>query len=273
MFTTRRNRNMFEAALASLGVIYHLAVYNLRKEHRNALFGLIVTILQSCVFIMGFLGFYLVFGVRHSPIRGDFILYIMSGVFLFMIHTRTAAAVSAAGNALDTMAKHAPMNTAVTISAAMLAALYQHVIAVLVLLWFYHTLINPISIEDPVAALGLLMLAWFYGGCIGLVFLAIKSWWPQGGKILTTLYQRLSMVFSGKMFVANALPFFLLHMFSWNPLFHIIDQMRGFVFINYVPHNTNLSYPIYVTLAILMIGLMGEFATRNSISVSWSAGR
>jgi ABC-type polysaccharide/polyol phosphate export permease len=39
-------------------------------------------------------------------------------------------------------------------------------------------------------------------------------------------------------------------LFIWNPLFHIIDQARGFVFINYNPHYTSISYPIYVSLAL-----------------------
>ena len=83
----------------------------------------------------------------------------------------------------------------------------------------------------------------------------------------------MTMVFSGKMFVANLMPTFMLHMFSWNPLFHIIDQTRGFAFINYSPRNSSLTYPVYAMLALLMIGLMAEFVTRKAVSLSWSAGR
>ncbi|WP_041527409.1 ABC transporter permease [Paracoccus aminophilus] len=273
MFTSRRSRNILEATFTTLALIYHLAVYNLRKDHRNAVIGLLVTILQSSIFIIGFMAMYLIFGVKKSPLRGDFILYIMSGVFVFMINSRTAGAVSSAGSSLDTMVKHAPMNTAVTISGAMLSSLYQQTVSILVILWAYHTLVTPITIERPVAAYGMVLLSWLCGGAVGLIFLSIRSWSAQTGKIVTTLYQRMNMIFSGKMFVANAMPAMLLPMFTWNPLFHIIDQTRGFVFINYTPHNTNLSYPIYVTLAVFMIGLMAEFVTRRSVSVSWSAGR
>ncbi|MGB7261148.1 MAG: ABC transporter permease, partial [Albidovulum sp.] len=55
--------------------------------------------------------------------------------------------------------------------------------------------------------------------------------------------------------------------------FHILDQARGFVFINYNPQKTSLEYPIYVTLALMMLGLMGEFYTRKHASLSWTAGR
>ena len=65
----------------------------------------------------------------------------------------------------------------------------------------------------------------------------------------------------------------VLRMFDWNPLFHCIDQARGEMFLNYTPHHTSLTYPLYVSLACLMIGLMGEFVTRNNVSLSWSAGR
>ena len=81
------------------------------------------------------------------------------------------------------------------------------------------------------------------------------------------------MIASGKMFVANMMPGFLLRAFDWNPLFHLIDQTRGFVFINYTPHNSNLSYPFYLTVTLLMIGLMAEFVTRNMMSLSYMAGR
>jgi len=81
------------------------------------------------------------------------------------------------------------------------------------------------------------------------------------------------MIASGKMFVANQLPRKMIDWFDWNPLFHIIDQTRGFVFINYFPHHSSVTYPLYVSLAVLMIGLMAEFYTRQNASLSWDARR
>ena len=75
------------------------------------------------------------------------------------------------------------------------------------------------------------------------------------------------------MFVANALPPAMLAMFDWNPLFHAIDQARGFTFINYVPRNSSITYAVVVGLILVMIGLMLEFKTRKTASMSWAAGR
>ena len=75
------------------------------------------------------------------------------------------------------------------------------------------------------------------------------------------------------MFLANSLPAKLRGYFSWNPLYHTIDQARGFVFVNYSPHYTSLMYPIYVTIACVMIGLIAEYYTGRHVSLSWGAGR
>jgi ABC-type polysaccharide/polyol phosphate export permease len=81
------------------------------------------------------------------------------------------------------------------------------------------------------------------------------------------------MIASGKMFVANTLPSSMLALFDWNPLFHTIDQARGFVFINYNPHFTSATYPVYVGLGLIVLGMMGEFFTSRNASVSWNAAR
>jgi len=75
------------------------------------------------------------------------------------------------------------------------------------------------------------------------------------------------------MFVANTMPGYMLAMFDWNPLFHIIDQSRGFAFINYNPRNSNWEYALTVGLILIMLGLMGEFYTRRHASLSWDARR
>jgi len=81
------------------------------------------------------------------------------------------------------------------------------------------------------------------------------------------------MIASGKMFVANTLPGYMRDMFDWNPLFHIIDQSRGFVFLNYEPRYSSVMYAIYMGIIFLVIGLLGEFYTRRAASLSWGARR
>ena len=119
----------------------------------------------------------------------------------------------------------------------------------------------------------MVLLSWFTGCAVGMVLLAMKPWSPGIVGVISMVYQRANMIASGKMFLANSLPGFMLPIFNWNPLFHTIDQSRGFVFINYNPHFSNWQYAVWVGLALTMIGMMGEFYTRRHVSLSWSAKR
>ncbi len=273
MFQAPVRKNGISSAASLVELIYHGTVRQLRKTHGNAVIGLVMNIVQSMIFVLGFYVMFIVLGIRAAALRGDFMLYIMSGVFLFMTHTKAMQAVASSEGPASAMMQHSPMNTVIAIVSAALASLYIQVLSVIVILFAYYTLSTPFVIYDPVAALGILLLAWITGVAVGLVFLAAKPWAPEFIGVALTVYARANMIASGKMFVANTLPPTMLAMFDWNPLFHCIDQMRGAMFINYSPHNSSLAYPIYVSLALVMIGLMGEFYTRKNASASWYARR
>lgn len=271
MFKQRQNRNMLQAAFTTMALIYHQTVYNLRTEYRNAALGLVLTMAQSVIFVAMFLVLYLLVGIKSSPIRGDFLLYIMSGIFLFMLHVQAVSAIAASHSISSGIIKHEPLNAAVLITGAALAVLYRQTLSCFVILTTYHLAFQEITIYDPLGAGALFLLSWFSGCAVGLIFLGIRPWSPQACKVLTMLYQRVNMFASGKFFVANSLPGFMFPWFAWNPLFHLIDHERGYLFINYSPHRTSLLYPLWFAIAALMIGLLINFTTRKYESISWSA--
>ncbi|MEQ9692849.1 ABC transporter permease [Shimia sp. SDUM112013] len=273
MFQRAVPKNSLTGAFNIAELIYHSIVRSVRKAHGNAVISLLLNMLQVFMFTMVFYVMFSVLGLRGSALRGDFLLYVMSGIFLFITHTKTVASVSGAEGFSSPMMKHAPMNTAISIASAALSTLYIQVISLFTILFIYHAAITPIEIYDPIGAFAMLLLAWFTGAGVGLVFLALRPWFPTFSGIASTIYQRANMIASGKMFVANSMPGFMLAMFDWNPLFHCIDQARGFIFINYFPRNSSIDYPFYVGLALVMIGLMGEFYTRRQASISWGARR
>ncbi|MDJ1009552.1 MAG: ABC transporter permease [Paracoccaceae bacterium] len=264
---------MLGSAFALGELIYHNTVRSLRKTHSNAFVGLLMSMLQSVIMVIAFVVLFSVLGLRGTAIRGDFLLYIMSGIFLFMTHVKAMGAIVSSEGPASGMMKHLPMTTAVAIASAALGALYNQVLGMLVILYVYHVAFAPVVIDDPVGAFLMFLLAWISGVGVGLVFLAIKPWAPSVAQIGSQIYSRANMIASGKMFVANMLPPSMLMMFDWNPLFHAIDQTRGFVFVNYFPHNSSIMYPVYVTIGLIMVGLMGEFYTRKHASLSWGARR
>ena len=272
MFRATTTRSTLSIAFGMIELIYHSVVREIRKSHRSAVLGLILIALQGALMTLMFFMIFQVFGLRTAKIRGDFLLYLMSGVSLYMTHNRTVSAVMGAPSATSSMLQHAPLNSFITISAAAIASLYQQVLSLGMILFCYHALVTPITIDKPIGALGALLMAWFSGVAVGIIFLAVRPWAPRLVPILRMVYLRANMITSGKMFVANTLPGSLLAVFSWNPLFHSVDQARGYIFINYTPHFTSMTYPLYLSLTLLVIGLMLEFFTRQRASASWGAG-
>jgi len=271
--SSRKPQSSLGTAIAMAELIYHSIVRSVRKTHNNAFMAIALNMVQVVIFVVAFYIMFSVLGLRGSAIRGDFLLYIMTGIFLYITHSKTLSAVVGSEGPASPIMLHAPMNTIISICSAALGSLYIQVLSLLMILFIYHVAFTPIQIEQPFAAFGMLMLAWFTGAALGLVLLALKPWFPTFVSVFAQIYQRANMIASGKMFVANALPGFMLAMFDWNPLFHAIDQARGFTFINYYPRNTSWEYGFWVGVVLIMIGLMGEFYTRRHASLSWDARR
>ncbi|MBL9063098.1 ABC transporter permease [Tabrizicola sp.] len=266
-------RSWIGLGFETLELIYHVSVRNLRRSHNNAMLGLVMSIVQSLIMLLVMFFMMQLFGMRRIAVRGDFMLYVMSGVFMYMTHIKTIRAVSGADGPTSAMMMHAPMNPIISIMGAALAALYQQTLSAAAILFVYHAAWSPITIDEPVGLLGMHLLSWFSGIGIGMVFLSAKPWQPELIGIVVSLYTRANVIASGKMVLANNLAPNRRAWFDWNPLFHTIDQTRGFVFLNYTPRYTSYEYAICYALVCILIGLMAEFFTRQHASVSWGKGR
>ncbi len=273
MFRVQTTRNGWTITWALLELIFHAAVRHIRKSHGNALIGLLMAILQSVIMVAVMVFTMDLLGMRRVAVRGDFVLYMMTGVFNFATYSQTLGAVAKSDGPTSAMMKHSPMNPIVAIGSAALGTLYLQVLSAGSILFFYHTLWTPITIHEPQYVFGTFMLSWFSGIATGMIFKAATPWQPELVGTLTSLYSRANMIFSGKMMLANSTPGYILVMYTWNPLFHTIDQTRGFMFENYHPHYSSITYPIYVSLALMMAGLMGENYSNRHISLSWNAKR
>lgn len=272
-FRQDTRRTTFGIILNLCELTYHSTVRKVREAHGNALMALFLNIMQALLFVLAFYFMFTVMGTRGMAIRGDFMVYLLTGIFLYLTHIKALSSILGAEGPASAMMQHAPMNTLVAIASSALASLYIQTLSLLVILFGLHTIYSPIEMYDWAGVGMMYLVSWASGCSIGLVLLALKPWIPDAISIIQTVYNRANMIASGKMFTANSLPAFMLPWFDWNPLFHLIDQSRGFAFNNYFPHYTNWQYPIYFTLVFILLGLMGDFYTRKRASASWMAHR
>ena len=272
-FHAEVRRTRTRTALGMLELVFHGAVHNVRKTHTSAVIGLLLNLVQMVIMIAFFYMMMTFAGMRGVSIRGDFILFLMSGIFMFMTHVKTMQAVLRADGPTSALMKHAPMNTLIAVAAAALGTLYLQIFSAGIVLYVYHAVMVPLTFDQPVEMMGTLLLAWGTGLAIGMMFRAAMPWQPRFFGTVASVYARVNMIASGKMFVANAMPTAVLAFFDWNPLFHVIDQGRGYIFLNYAPRYSSLEYPIYVMLVCMTIGLIGEYYTSKRVSLSWSMGK
>ena len=271
MFRVETKKTGGSAALGIAELIYHSTVRAARGGYANAMFGLVMNVVQSAFFILTLYVTMTLLGMRSAVLRGDFVVFLISGIMSYMTYNKTMKSVFGAEGPTSPMMLHAPMTTAVAIASAALSALYLQILSTGVILFVYHVAFVPVEIKDPAFAFSMILAAWLFGIGTGMVLLAIKPWAPKFAPLMVMIVSRVNVFASGKMMVGNALSFTLLRFFDWNPLFHIIDQMRGAIFINYIPRNSSLSYAMWASIALIALGLMGEFFTRKHASRSWSA--
>jgi ABC-type polysaccharide/polyol phosphate export permease len=186
-------------------LISYSAIRDIRKNHRNALMGLILNIFQTVLMVASFYVMLALLGMRGAAVRGDYLLYIMSGIFLYMAHTKVMSAVVASVGPASAMMQNAPMTTAISICAAALSSLYLQFLSIVVVFFIYHVAHKPVVIDDPISAMVMLMVAWLSGVAVGTIFLAIKPWAPKVTRIGSSVYGRVNMIASGKMFLADTL--------------------------------------------------------------------
>ena len=147
--STRKPRGGLSVALSMADIIYHSTVRSVRKKHSNAFVALGVNMLQVVIFVGVFFVMFSILGLRGAAIRGDFLIYIMSGIFLFMTHTKTLQAVVASEGPANPMMQHAPMNTIISICAAAFGALYIQLLSLFMILFGYHVAVTPLEIDKP----------------------------------------------------------------------------------------------------------------------------
>ena len=110
--------------------------------------------MQTVIFIMTFYFMFQLMGARSSPFKGNYMLYIISGIAMFMVHNTTVQAVAGAEGPTSGMMQHAPMHTILRHAWQRCKALYQQTITTRKICSIYHLTVNPLEIFNPIGLAG-----------------------------------------------------------------------------------------------------------------------
>lgn len=250
-----------------LDITYHSIVRNIRSQSGNAALGILVAMSQILALFAVFYVMSLVFN-RGGGLRGDFFIYMLSGIFLFFLHNGAIGATISASNVTSATLRHKPMSTLLNIISSNLSVLYIYFLAAGIITFFVFMFRDGVAIEKPILWMSMGVLAWATGIGVGFLLNILRPYFPRFSAILSRVYMRFNMISSGKFFVGNLIPAPMLVIFTWNPLFHCIDQARGFAFVNYFPRNSTIEYPLKFLVISLVIGLLADFWHRRTVSTS-----
>lgn len=267
-FHPARKAGIFDFVELLVG-IHEAAAREIRKVHARTGVGIAINLGQNVIMIGVMYCAAWVMGFGASLIRGDYLIYVITGIFLYMVHVKTMAAVSAAEGPLSPGLRNVPINQTVSAIGAAIASLWMQAISVAIIMFLYDALWLPLVFQDLAGMSVMILLSWISGIGLGLLLTALRPWNPDLSGLLSQLYMRVSMILSGSMFVANAMPEMFLPWFMWNPLFHMVDQARGAAFINYNPWFTSATYAAGMAFAMLVVGALAEYNTRVRASASW----
>ena len=96
MFRHRVHQSALSGALTTLELIFHAAVRSIRAKHNNAFVAIFLNMLQVIMLVVIFYVMFTILGLRRMAVRGDFLLYVMSGIFMYQSHVKACGAVAGA---------------------------------------------------------------------------------------------------------------------------------------------------------------------------------
>ena len=147
MFAPNRARTRLNGFFEITGLIFEGTAREIRKNSRNPILAILSEVMRVLVFVAVFYVMFAVLGNRTAPLRGDFVIFLVSGIFLFFAHTRAVSAVLGAEGPTSAMMQHAPMNSIISIGSSALSVLYSQAMAAGIILLGYHVFTGNVVID------------------------------------------------------------------------------------------------------------------------------
>ncbi|MEY8801968.1 ABC transporter permease [Leisingera sp. XS_AS12] len=255
-------------AVSAAGRLHNATAAEVARGHDHLLLSIAANVAQTLILVGVFYLFSILTGFGTAMVRGDLLIYLITGVCMFNLHIRAMGAVLSGGRiGAQNDAAHPGL------AASALACLYVQAYSIAIVAGAYHVFIKSFSIDDAAGLAIAFILCWLSGVGAGLIFLSAKGVFPRLSALAAQAYSRFNMIGSGQMFVANMLPAHVLVYFKWNPLFHLIDQARGFAFLNYSPWFSNMWYPAAATGVLLVVGLLARNSSAGQGAASAGPGK
>jgi ABC-type polysaccharide/polyol phosphate export permease len=264
MVTTVPRRSLMREGGRFLALV-HATTVNAIGRQATGSFGLLEAFAMPVALCSGFLLAYHFIGMFRPPVRGDIVVFLLTGIYLFQLASRTRGAAVLTGG--GPLMHHQPVQPVMLAWAGALSSLYIVVVSMGLIFGAAVLVQGGIAAHDPAGLIAPILLAWLFGVGSGMLMSGIARY-AGGAQLMGIMWQRAMFLTSGIFFLADTVPGWMRPWFDWNPLFHLIDRMRDAAFVNYAGGDTSLGYPAAVIAAMLLAGHVLERRVRADFSIS-----
>jgi capsular polysaccharide transport system permease protein len=116
--------------------------------------------------------------------------------------------------------------------------------------------------DDLLALLAACFLLLTLGIGIGLLLCCAITYWPDSAKLFSMLMTPMLLI-SGVMYSATMIPETYWYLFSWNPIFHLIELSRDAFFVSYKTPIGDWYFVSFISLTSISLGLMAFRINRH----------
>ncbi|SFU04874.1 capsular polysaccharide transport system permease protein [Pseudovibrio denitrificans] len=194
----------------------------------------------------------------RSPAFGtSFALFFATGILPFQAYTKLSNSLMTAINASRGLLSYPLVNeTDILISKYILLTLtyFMILLAFFGLIILFDDAPLPLKVEECAAAFLVLSALGLGAGTTNAVLFRLWPTWKQ----LESIISKPLFFLSGIFYVPSDFPTHIVKLLSWNPILHGIEWFREGYYGNYDSIILSKSYLLGCSMALLLIGFLGE---------------
>ena len=182
-------------------------------------------------------------------------LFMISGILPFKFFSKLLPMLAAsvqANRSLFAYRQVSPIDPFIT---RLLIEIATHVIVYILLMFVLAWMGYEVWPENLLALISATTLLMLIGVGLGLMLCSAAAHWEDTLKLLSMVMMPMFFI-SGIFFCATMIPQQYWYLFTWNPIFHVIELSRDALFSTYTTPVGSWSYLAFFALVVNAIGLM-----------------
>jgi len=189
-------------------------------------------------------------------------LFLFTGILPFKFFSKLIPQVGAAVSANKALFTYRqvtaidPIITRVLIETVTFIVVYILILSAMAWLGF------DVLPNDLLALLAACFLLLTLAVGIGLLLCCAITYWPDAAKLFAMIMSPMFFI-SGVLYCATMIPEQYWYLFSWNPIFHLIELSRDAFFVSYTTPIGDWYFVSFIALASIALGLMAFRINRH----------